>query len=1122
MRLSRRSLLKTAARLGAGAGLALLGLGGAERSEAQEESEAPFFRESATKLTLGNQYYEVDFDRRNGGITRIFDKRGGGIVSEGNADGSLWGLSRGETHQAGSGIPWINSSGVPQSGFSWQWDRAESKLSFAFDMRASDYHVIAHIDVEVSDRPWFDLTATMENKRGQTIDWVSLPYHMTFVRSPETKVLLPHTSGIVLLDGFFAEGRTYEARYPSEYQFLDFTWIQTDSGTMAVYALFGESPWWSSAVALNYVHRDNRATPYWKHETAVALAKGDRTSVPTVRMYVGPSEFEAISAYREQNGLHLFPSLRDKAEDIYDALKRSVHITTIPEASSGLDSFYFANQGGMTPPGVLHPAVFQELGFEWTNPDWWPPGEVAGGADTYIQRFAERQREGFLVMPYSQMTLATEGSLTSNLLQEQGRSLDGIAVVTRTGNPLYETYGYWDGEKLIDPVTMALVSPADSWYKNRLESIMSWHDLAGSDLIFQDGLGSHPWVYDAHAEASSPLQYASGQMEHSAKYAHLKSGSEGISDRLARFQMGGYAPLLFSEHAGALSWAGRAWQHFPLTGSVLRDKALTWGFNFEGLIGFSDPSGRKNAVLFSPMEAFRWHLMTGHQVTVNASNAHHSWVVVASEFAKHVLGAYADELVTSFELEENKVVRTRFETVAVEANMSGEPRRSGQHTLVPEGFLVIYDDGSVTAGAFQAYNDGELSPGVHVLIEQRKDNGIIVRQPMGSDTRLTLDYLPDWHNERNVQVTSYSRENEIIERSLASVGGKFVQLMYKTRHVDDMESKQQAASIELGQVGRENGIHEVLLHSTDYVTEMREGRFGRTGIHRPETGWSGGDFALDVREQLVDAKVGRDVVVEVEYFDGWSEGDDMLYVTYDATSSSEASGGSVALQGEHRWKNASFFLSGAVFAGRLWSVADLAFTFPPGVVLGAVRVFVADELERRTVAYYTIHDPTQGESLTQGLHLRGWTDATQPIADLDLDGLQAIYAWDADAASWLLYSPDVPAQFSNIDTLEQGRAYYVRVRNGETLRWPDAPYGGVGFHLQPGRNLVCWLGTPDKPLTDAIAPLRGMKAEPLVSVTLDGRTYDVEESRSATEPLPYGQALWVEIEAVGPTRWLQF
>ena len=197
-------------------------------------------------------------------------------------------------------------------------------------------------------------------------------------------------------------------------------------------------------------------------------------------------------------------------------------------------------------------------------------------------------------------------------------------------------------------------------------------------------------------------------------------------------------------------------------------------------------------------------------------------------------------------------------------------------------------------------------------------------------------------------------------------------------------------------------------------------------------------------------------------------------------------------------------------------------TVPQGVCIGKVTVTNADELERRTTAYYTIHDPTQGETLTQGLHLRGWTDATQPIADLNLDGIQALYAWDAEASSWLLYSPDIPARFNTFDTLEQGRAYYVRVRNGQTLHWPDAPYGGVGFHLQSGRNLVCWLGTPDKSLTDAIAPLRGMKAEPLVSVTLNERTYDVEESREATEPLPYGQAIWVEIDAVGPTRWLQF
>ena len=259
-----------------------------------------------------------------------------------------------------------------------------------------------------------------------------------------------------------------------------------------------------------------------------------------------------------------------------------------------------------------------------------------------------------------------------------------------------------------------------------------------------------------------------------------------------------------------------------------------------------------------------------------------------------------------------------------------------------------------------------------------------------------------------------------------------------------------------------------------------------------------GYIAFEVMRDLFVGESEADCIVEMEWWDGggiarldssesgaWSS---MAPSSRKANTHSAVSGGWAQAVDDQQWKTARFTLPRAVFRKRVWDTgADIVLIVPGGVCIGKVTVTNADELERRTVAYYTIHDPTQGETLTQGLHLRGWTDATQPIADLDLNGLQAIYAWDADTSSWQLYSPDVPARFNTLDTLEQGRAYYVRVRNGQTLHWPDAPYGGVGFHLQPGRNLVCWLGTPDKPLTDAIAPLRGMKAEPLVSVTLNGR-----------------------------------
>ena len=92
LRLSRRSLLKATARLGAGAGLALLGLGkGAGQTQDVMEDEGPYFHESASKADPGKPVLRGGFrSKRTARSLSIFDKRGGGVVSEGNAGGSLW------------------------------------------------------------------------------------------------------------------------------------------------------------------------------------------------------------------------------------------------------------------------------------------------------------------------------------------------------------------------------------------------------------------------------------------------------------------------------------------------------------------------------------------------------------------------------------------------------------------------------------------------------------------------------------------------------------------------------------------------------------------------------------------------------------------------------------------------------------------------------------------------------------------------------------------------------------------------------------------------------------------------------------------------------------------------
>ena len=490
---------------------------------------------------------------------------------------------------------------------------------------------------------------------------------------------------------------------------------------------------------------------------------------------------------------------------------------------------------------------------------------------------------------------------------------------------------------------------------------------------------------------------------------------------------------------------------------------------------------------------------------------------VATAFSHHVVGPHADELLTDFRNGESSLTESVFESVTVTANWADQAVSFMEHTLVPRGVVSVAHNGSVTGGVFERYNGRPLSDGEHYLIEQRKRNGLVVRQPMGGDTPLEIRAFDDWKERSRVLVKAFNRYDESIELHDVVVQADHVGFSYLS------EIPGSEVTVILGRQNIGSGI-EVVTPWEQSVVVDRDGREARG--FESEDNWK--PLAFRLTREIIPPS-GGNVRVRVEYFDevpivdGQGDSLHIGYVRRDEPEASDYYWDGKDL-GNRTWKVHDFLLTDAIFGGKQWGEqeADITMWLAPGYYIGKVTVTNADELERRTVAYYTIHDPTQGETLTQGLHLRGWTDATQPIADLDLDGLQAIYAWDAEAASWLLYSPDIPARFNNIDKLEQGRAYYVRVRNGQTLHWPDAPYGGVGYHLQPGRNLVCWLGTPDKSLTDAIAPLRGMKAEPLVSVTLDGRTYDVEESRSATEPLPYGQALWVEIDAVGPTRWLQF
>jgi hypothetical protein len=136
-------------------------------------------------------------------------------------------------------------------------------------------------------------------------------------------------------------------------------------------------------------------------------------------------------------------------------------------------------------------------------------------------------------------------------------------------------------------------------------------------------------------------------------------------------------------------------------------------------------------------------------------------------------------VVTSFGSLADDVTQTCFETFVVTANWDeANPYDMGRHTLSPSGALVEKTDGRLTAGVFQGYNGVPLTPGDHYLVESRGLADIIVRQPIGPDTSLTLDLPPTWAPSDPIEVRACSASQQVIGTVPATVTASSITFVY--------------------------------------------------------------------------------------------------------------------------------------------------------------------------------------------------------------------------------------------------------------------------------------------------------------------------------------------------------
>ena len=244
-------------------------------------------------------------------------------------------------------------------------------------------------------------------------------------------------------------------------------------------------------------------------------------------------------------------------------------------------------------------------------------------------------------------------------------------------------------------------------------------------------------------------------------------------DRLAETEAGFHGSVLLPARFGYTPgwWGTDTWHPYPLAPLMVRDKVLFYQHDLAPETMTVDKA------------TLMWNLAFGYMLSYDlgyGGGLDNPWLELVGDFQKYVLARYAGEAMTNFTNLEDKVTQTSFETFTVVANWDEtNSYDTGQHTLPPVGVAAMSTDGTVTAGVFTGYNGVPLSAGDHYLIEERRPSGIVIRQPLGADTSLTLKLLPGWNPGDPIRAWAYAATGQITTGVPVTVTAQDVTFVYQ-------------------------------------------------------------------------------------------------------------------------------------------------------------------------------------------------------------------------------------------------------------------------------------------------------------------------------------------------------
>jgi len=732
-------------------------------------SQDIYFDDSGPDLIkVGNtSYYEAGFRKTNGSFAYIIDKATNQQVCKGSRWEILWG-----TYTPDGNPGYIGSSlysNTSDNLFTYNWDDGSKTLQLVYtpDDTATD-KITATVTVTFSNGNYFDLQMEMQNERPVGIELVIFPSGMVFLENEIADALLPVMPGMLLKSSFFTEARSYSARYPGwPGVFSDFLSIRAGSGQFAMYGLTTEETE-IPIVDLGFVHDDDYlpVSTYLKHDYITFVSPGSTWESTPVRIRIGETHMQSVADLRSDNQIQQLLSLREKTGSRFEALSQSPMLKVGIKGVGGSQGFsnyrdFEALLPDLPSPSVFHLVEYNPGAFDHNYPDFIPPDPNYGTLDDFADLFNAARQYGLLVMPYANPTWWDDNSPTV-LNQLPPLTINDIAVLDKNGNPRWETYNGNAG---------FIVSPCSPFVQSRLSELMDQLTVGlPSDLVFEDQIGARGGITDFNPATPSPGSYFRGWLDYTLQNKEKLLATEMGYDKLLESEVAfcGSALLPWRVDANFINAIGEGnMEFFPFTALVARDKVLFFQHNLAPETATTD------------LKTLTHNIAMGFNLTYDLASGltgFPEWLKVCGDFQKYVLSAYTDELMQAVSELQADVYQYNYNTVTATVNGDGSSGfQYGDNVLSPNGFYIESDDGNLQAGVLRAYNGNNLGSGDHYLIVSRlSQDSILVDQPLGTDTEISVTRPADWPADSLISVDAMYADGNTASVNYSLNGSKII------------------------------------------------------------------------------------------------------------------------------------------------------------------------------------------------------------------------------------------------------------------------------------------------------------------------------------------------------------